>query len=96
MLRERGHAYFDENVLRYCQALPEPLRPIPGGLTKDQLRIYDDFGRSTRAPATKESRRLSLQERADRQLDPDSIALIQKFGQYVTQLDKELELFSQN
>jgi len=51
--REKGQPFYDENVLKICQALPEPLRPTLGGLTRDQMRIYEEFGKMARSQPTR-------------------------------------------
>eukprot|EP00899_Mesostigma_viride_P024080 jgi/Mesvir1/4857/Mv11131-RA.2 len=46
-----GQPYYDVAQLsasRYPAALPESLRPAPGRLTVQQLRVYEDFGRIPR------------------------------------------------
>jgi len=50
-----GQPYYDMAVLgngnqRYPGALPEPLRPKPGGLRPEQLRVYEAFQRMPRLP----------------------------------------------
>jgi CCR4-NOT transcription complex subunit 1 len=43
-----GAPYYDMTIFgngRYPAQLPEPLRPKPGGLSRDQLRVYEDFSR---------------------------------------------------
>jgi CCR4-NOT transcription complex subunit 1 len=50
-----GQPYYDMAVLgngnqRYPGALPEPLRPKPGGLRPEQLRVYEAFQRMPRQP----------------------------------------------
>lgn len=56
---QSGQPFFDMAVLgnsRYPGALPEPLRPKPGGLLPHQLEVYEAFQRTprtgTRAPTT--------------------------------------------
>jgi CCR4-NOT transcription complex subunit 1 len=54
--RERtGQPYYDVNALaaaRYLNNLPDTLRLKPTGLTPDQLRIYEDFGKNGYAAMT--------------------------------------------
>ena len=50
-----GQPYYDMAVLgngnqRFPGALPEPLRPKPGGLRPEQLRVYEAFQRLPRQP----------------------------------------------
>ena len=43
-----GAPYYDMTIFgagRYPAQLPEPLRPKPGGLNREQLRVYEDFSR---------------------------------------------------
>lgn len=49
--RERGQPFWDPALFsgRYPAALPEPLRPVPGGLPPHHARVYDDFSRAARA-----------------------------------------------
>lgn len=54
---QTGQPYYDMSIFgsgnqRYPSALPEPLRPTPGGLRSEQLRVYDAFRRMPRQPAT--------------------------------------------
>lgn len=44
LAREKGEQYYDEKYVRMTQFLPEQLRPQIGGLTEEQLKIYEDFG----------------------------------------------------
>lgn len=44
LAREKGEQYYDEKYVRVTQFLPEQLRPQIGGLTEEQLKIYEDFG----------------------------------------------------
>jgi CCR4-NOT transcription complex subunit 1 len=53
---QTGQPYYDMSIFhnegqRYPKALPEPLRPKPGGLRQDQLLVYDAFQRIPRQPA---------------------------------------------
>ena len=49
-----GQPYIDATVWhgRFPQSLPEALRPKPGHLNPQQQRVYEDFARIPRAPAT--------------------------------------------
>lgn len=40
---QRGKIYYDEQIWRIVATLPELIRPTPGGLTPEQMRIYEDF-----------------------------------------------------
>ena len=44
LAREKGEQYYDDKYVRMTQFLPEQLRPQIGGLTEEQLKIYEDFG----------------------------------------------------
>ena len=45
-------AYNNPQVSRWAQLIPEPFRQDPNGLNRQQLALYDDFGRQARiAPA---------------------------------------------
>lgn len=50
-----GKPYFEMSIFspehRYPAALPEPLRPKPGGLRSDQLLVYEAFQRIPRQPS---------------------------------------------
>jgi len=60
-------------------------------LTNDQLRIYEDFGRSNRVTsANKQSRKHESVE-----LDAEKLEVIGKFEKYVFQLDKELDYLAE-
>jgi len=63
--------------------LPPALRPTLGGLTKDQMRIYEEFGKITKSQESKGLKRSGLrpEERGERRLDSESIAIIQRFEQ---------------
>ncbi|KAK9455889.1 Not1-domain-containing protein, partial [Dipodascopsis uninucleata] len=37
--------FFDSNVSRYAMSLPDPFRLKPGGLTRQQMMVYEDFGK---------------------------------------------------
>jgi CCR4-NOT transcription complex subunit 1 len=57
--REIGKAYYDMSIFgnadqRYPAALPEPLRPKPGGLRNEQLLVYEAFQRIPRQPSAQE------------------------------------------
>lgn len=41
--KDNKQTYVDEKFQQIMQILPEPLRPKPGGLTLEELKIYDDF-----------------------------------------------------
>lgn len=43
--RETGIPFVDENMIQIYESLPPALRPNIGGLSKDQMRIYEDFGK---------------------------------------------------
>jgi CCR4-NOT transcription complex subunit 1 len=50
---QTGQPFYDMSIFgngsqRYPGALPEPLRPKPGGLRSDQLRVYEAFERMPR------------------------------------------------
>jgi len=50
---QTGQPYYDMSIFgnnRYPTALPEPLRPKPGGLQNSQLLVYDAFQRMPRQP----------------------------------------------
>jgi len=52
---QTGQPFYDMSIFantnqRYPSALPEQLRPQPGGLRPDQLRVYDSFQRAPRQP----------------------------------------------
>lgn len=47
--REKGMTYYDETVFKTTQQLPEPLRPTLGGLTRDQIKIYEEFGKNLKS-----------------------------------------------
>jgi CCR4-NOT transcription complex subunit 1 len=42
--RERDDRYIDESYLKQVAFLPDALKPQIGGLTPEDLKIYDDFG----------------------------------------------------
>lgn len=44
----KGVPFYDENVIKIYQSLPMALRPTLGGLTRDQMGIYEEFGRFAR------------------------------------------------
>jgi CCR4-NOT transcription complex subunit 1 len=53
---QTGQPYYDMSIFhnegqRYPKALPEPLRPKPGGLHPGQLLVYEAFQRAPRQPA---------------------------------------------
>ncbi|KAL7487906.1 hypothetical protein ACHAW6_013484 [Cyclotella cf. meneghiniana] len=53
---QTGQPYYDMSIFhnesqRYPKALPDPLRPKPGGLHPGQLLVYDAFQRVPRQPA---------------------------------------------
>jgi CCR4-NOT transcription complex subunit 1 len=77
MARERGIPFFDENAANIYQNLPEPLRHSSKGLTPEQMRIYEDFGKVVRVIPM--NRRIGV--RTGRVLDPDSVEVIQRFEQ---------------
>ncbi len=72
IMREKTGPFYDEACLRMAQQLPEPLRPTLGGLTRDQLKIYDDFGKVLK---------FGYASRAFKRLDQDSLLVVQKFEQ---------------
>lgn len=43
MAKERKEVYVDDHYLNQIQILPEGLRPKQGGMSKEDLKIYDDF-----------------------------------------------------
>ena len=52
---QTGQPFYDMSIFanngqRYPAALPEPLRPKPGGLRSDQLLVYEAFQRMPRQP----------------------------------------------
>lgn len=52
---QTGQPFYDMSIFgdrnqRYPGALPEPLRPKPGGLRSEQLRVYEAFHRPQRQP----------------------------------------------
>jgi CCR4-NOT transcription complex subunit 1 len=54
---QTGQPYYDMSIFgngsqRYPGALPEPLRPKPGGLRSEQLRVYEAFQRMPRQPGS--------------------------------------------
>lgn len=53
-----GKPYFETSIFspehRYPAALPEPLRPKPGGLRNDQLLVYEAFQRIPRQPSVQQ------------------------------------------
>jgi CCR4-NOT transcription complex subunit 1 len=54
-----GKPYFDMSIFnpdqRYPAALPEPLRPKPGGLRSEQLLVYEAFQRIPRQPSAQQT-----------------------------------------
>jgi CCR4-NOT transcription complex subunit 1 len=44
--------FIDPSMNRWGLFIPEPYRQVPGGLNKDQLAIYEDFGRQSRRPGS--------------------------------------------
>ena len=56
---QTGAPFFDLSSYgsghRYPGALPEPLRPKPGGLRNEQLRVYEAFHRPARQPENSSS-----------------------------------------
>ena len=56
---QTGQPYYDMSIFgngqRYPGALPDPLRPKPGGLRTEQLRVYEAFQRMPRQPGTTSS-----------------------------------------
>jgi len=53
---QTGQPYYDMSIFhsegqRYPKALPDPLRPKPGGLHPGQLLVYEAFQRAPRQPA---------------------------------------------
>lgn len=91
--REQGMQYYDEAAIKIYESLPPALRPTLGGLTKDQMRIYEEFGKITKSQESKELKKAGLRPegKSDRRLDSESMAIIQRFEQYVIQLDRTLE-----
>jgi len=54
-----GNPFYDMSIFsntdqRYPNALPEPLRPKPGGLRNDQLLVYEAFQRIPRQPTAQQ------------------------------------------
>eukprot|EP00978_Attheya_sp_CCMP212_P003167 scaffold6570_cov51-Attheya_sp.AAC.6 len=52
---QTGQPFYDMSIFgngsqRYPSALPEPLRPKPGGLRREQLLVYEAFQRMPRQP----------------------------------------------
>ena len=45
----KGVPFYDENIIKIYQSLPMALRPTLGGLTRDQMGIYEEFGRFARS-----------------------------------------------
>lgn len=43
--------FMDASINRWSFFIPEPYRPAPGGLSKEQLAIYEDFARQSRGAA---------------------------------------------
>jgi CCR4-NOT transcription complex subunit 1 len=83
MARENGIPYYDETVIKIYESLPVPLRPTLGGLSKDQMRIYEEFGKLAKSQEPKELKKggLKAEGRPDKRLDSESIAIIQRFEQ---------------
>lgn len=48
----KGQNFIEPQVNRWAFYMPEPYRPAPGGLNRDQMAIYEDFGRPARGAAT--------------------------------------------
>jgi len=41
----KGIPFYDETAIQIYQSLPAALRPTLGGLTRDQMQIYEEFGK---------------------------------------------------
>ncbi|CAM9404481.1 unnamed protein product [Chrysoparadoxa australica] len=68
-----GQAYYDMSIFlssNYPAALPEPLRPKPGGLQQQQLVVYEAFQRVPRQPPPPAASAASSSALGDRQGSP--------------------------
>lgn len=58
-----GKPFFDMSIFnpnqRYPENLPEPLRPKPGGLRREQLQVYEAFHRIPRQPTAQQNNSLN-------------------------------------
>lgn len=86
-----GIPFYDDTIFHALQQIPEPLRPSIGGLNKDQMRIYEDFGKTAKVNIMKGPTRMST--KGGKELDPESVEIIARFELYLAQLDKELEVY---
>ena len=62
IFRETGMPYYDETVFKVYESLPPSLKPAMGGLSKDQMRIYEEFGKITKSQEPKELKKAGLKQ----------------------------------
>jgi len=64
---QKGVPFYDENIVKIYASLPAALRPSSGGLSRDQMAIYEEFGKFARnqhtASTPRESRHPALDGR---------------------------------
>jgi len=49
---QKGIPFYDENIVKIYASLPAALRPSSGGLSRDQMAIYEEFGKFARNQQT--------------------------------------------
>ncbi len=81
--RETGIPFYDEQIIQIYESLPQALRPTLGGLTKDQMRIYEDFGKIAKVQETKDLKKGpgAKEPKAERKLDMESYNIVMRFEQ---------------
>lgn len=48
LFQTKGIPFYDENIIKIYQSLPMALRPALGGLNREQMAIYEEFGKFTK------------------------------------------------
>ena len=80
--RETGASFIDDEMIQIYESLPPALRPSIAGLSKDQMRIYEDFGKIAKP---QDARTLlnagNKEKKIERRLDPESTLVVQRFEQ---------------
>lgn len=80
---------------RYPSALPELLRLLPGGLTSQQMQVYEDFARVPHSLNAGTEKTQQSRGQTENPLSPydesnalTKIRIIEKFGLFISEIDK--------